>query len=118
MVVDGPWEFEQLWITLGLLGWLLTLLTGLFVITPRTKRISRLVEEEGGMGPRTTVEARRLLTITRIDLVVLFLVVADMVIKPTGDDVGTVVAMAAILVVGAAYFIWRARSLVVEPAAA
>src|SRR3712207_9260960 len=29
MVLDGPWDFDQLWITLGLAGWVLTLVTGL-----------------------------------------------------------------------------------------
>ncbi len=34
-----------------------------------------------------------------------------MAVKPTGDDVGTLVVMAAVVVAAAAYFGWRARSL-------
>jgi hypothetical protein len=49
--------------------------------------------------------------ISRIHLVVLFTVVADMALKPTGDDVGTLVLMlAAIAAAAAAYATWRFRT--------
>jgi uncharacterized membrane protein len=117
MVVDGPWSFEQLWITIGLAGWAATFVTGIAVIRPRAERIGALMEEEGGLGPRAAAEARKLLIISRIDLVVLFLVVADMVIKPTGDDVGTLVVMAVLLVAGVAWSLQRARSIEARPSA-
>ena len=47
-----------------------------------------------------------------------FLVVFDMVVKPTGDDVGTLLFMGAMLVLVGGYFIWRARTLEAVPAAA
>jgi hypothetical protein len=50
----------------------------------------------------------------RTDYIVLFLVVADMVLKPTADDVGTLVVMAAILVAGVAYVVVKARSVGVQ----
>jgi hypothetical protein len=48
--------------------------------------------------------------IARFDLVVLFTVVADMVLKPTGDDAGVLVLMAVAVGATAAYCIWRFRS--------
>ncbi|HEX2111895.1 MAG TPA: hypothetical protein VHF67_10110 [Gaiellaceae bacterium] len=42
--------------------------------------------------------------------------VFNMVVKPTGEDVGMLVFMAAVLADGAAYFGWRAR-LIGVPAA-
>jgi uncharacterized membrane protein len=116
MVVDGPWSFDQLWIILGLVGFAASLVTGVFVLAPTAKRVGALIEEERGMGPRATAGARGLLTKGRIDYVVLYLVVADMVLKPTTDDVGTLAVMAAILVAGVLYFVWRARSIAVAPA--
>ena len=50
----------------------------------------------------------------RVDYVVLFLVVADMVVKPTGDDAGVLIAMAVILIAGIAYILSRLRALDAE----
>jgi uncharacterized membrane protein len=106
------WSFGQLWIVLGLVGYALTFVTGIAVIKPRGEKIGRMIEQAGGaMTPEATLEGQKLLTLARIDYFVLFLVVLDMVVKPTGDDVGLLVAMAAILVVGVAYVVLRARSL-------
>lgn len=106
------WSFGQLWIVLGLVGYALTFLTGLLVIKPRGERIGRMIEEaRGTMTPEAMFEGRKLLTLARIDYVVLFLVVVDMVVKPTGDDAGLLAAMAAIFVIGVAYIVWRARAL-------
>lgn len=58
----------------------------------------------GQYGP-TSVEAqrhaRRLGVVLRVQLLALFLVVADMVLKPTNDDTWTLVVLAAILVAAA-----------------
>lgn len=109
---SDAWSFGQLWIVLGLVGYAITFLTGLLVIKPRGERIGRMVEQAGGaMTPEALLEGRKLLTLARIDYVVLFLVVLDMVVKPTGDDAGLLIVMAAILVVGVGYVVWRARSL-------
>jgi hypothetical protein len=47
----------------------------------------------------------------RLDYVVLFLVVADMVIKPTGDDAAVLIVMALIAVAGVAYVVLGVRAL-------
>jgi hypothetical protein len=43
--------------------------------------------------------------------VTLFLVIADMVIKPTGDDTGVLIGMAAIWALGLAYSISRHQAV-------
>jgi uncharacterized membrane protein len=111
LTIDGPWEFEQLWITLGLLGYLATFFTGVAVIRPRSDRIAEMIARDGGMTPASLAETRRMLALARIDYVVLFLVIADMVIKPTGDDVAVLVGMAAIFVAGLGSSIGRARAV-------
>lgn len=109
---SDAWSFSQLWIVLGLVGYALTFLTGLLVIKPRAERIGKMIEAaRGEMTPEALFEGRKLLTLARIDYIVLLLVVLDMVVKPTGDDVALLVVMAAILVAGVAYVLWRARSL-------
>jgi uncharacterized membrane protein len=110
LVLDGPWSFDQLWIVLGLAGFAATFATGLFVLKPRSEKLAALVERDGGLSPEALAAARQLMFLGRTDYIVLFLVVADMTLKPTKDDVGTLVAMAAILVAGVAYVMVKARS--------
>lgn len=116
---SSAWSFGQLWIVLGLIGYFLTFVTGVAVLKPRGEAIGRMLEESGGtMTPESTLAGRKLMTLARIDYVVLFLVVFDMVAKPSGDDVGLLVGMAAVLVLGVGYFVWRARSLTAAAPAA
>lgn len=111
LTIDGPWSFGDLWIVLGLVGFAITFLTGLLWITPQSKRTQALIERDGGMGAEAYALAKRMMIFARLDYVVLFLVVLDMTVKPTKDDVGTLVLMAAVLAVAVAYFAWRARSV-------
>lgn len=102
---------------LGLAGFAATFLTGVFVIKPRSEKLAAMIERDG-MSAEALAGGRQLLVIGRSDYVVLFLVVADMVLKPTKDDVGTLVVMAAILVAGVAYVVVKARSIGAQEQAA
>jgi uncharacterized membrane protein len=114
LVADGPWEFD-LWVALGLAGYVATAVTGAAVLGPRSERIAHMIEEAGGTyTDAADVESRKLLTLARIDSVVLFLVIADMALKPSGDDVGLLAVMALILVGGVAYSISRYRAIGAE----
>jgi uncharacterized membrane protein len=109
LTIEGPWSFGDLWIVLGLVGYGLTFLTGVLWIAPQSKRA--MMARDGGLSPEAEFVARRMTTFARLDMAVLFIVVLDMAVKPTGDDVGTLVLTAALVVAAAAYFGWRARSL-------
>ena len=111
MVIDGPWGFDQLWIVLGLSGFAATLAIGLLFAKPRTEKIDAMIRRGGAMTPEAALETQKLLIIGRADLVVLYLIVVDMVVKPTGDDVAVLAGMAAILVGAVAYAVIRVRSL-------
>ena len=111
MVIDGPWSFDQLWIVLGLSGFAVTLATGLFFVKPRTEKIDAMIVRDGGMSDEAFLEMQRMLVIGRADVVVLYLIVFDMVLKPTGGQVGVLGAMAAILVAAIVYAIIGVRSL-------
>jgi uncharacterized membrane protein len=110
LTIDGPWSFGALWIVLGLAGIAATIFTGLLILTPRTEEIDRLLDSEG-MTPRVATKITEMLTLARIDLVVLYLVIADMAIKPTGDDVGVLIGMAVIVIAAALFFGSRARAI-------
>src|SRR5215213_8693722 len=109
LTIDGPWEFDQLWVVIGLLGYAATFFTGLAILRPRGDRIAAMIARDGGLTPVSFADARRLLALARIDYVVLLLVIADMAIKPTGDDVGVLIGMAAILAAGLAWSITAAQ---------
>jgi uncharacterized membrane protein len=117
VVADGPYTLSMLWVTLGLIGFFVTFLTGVLVLKPKSERVAEMMERDGGaLSPDTMLEARQLVAISRIDYVVLFAVVFDMVAKPTGDDTTQLVIMALAVVAGLAAVLSRARA--VAPAAA
>ena len=97
LVLDGPVTFGDPWIVIGLTGWAVSFLLGFFYFKPEGERIGALVEERGPGDPEAERRLHRLNIVDRIQLTILFLVVANMVIKPSGDDAGVLVAGAAIL---------------------
>lgn len=98
LVIEGSWDLGQLWIVLGVAGWLMTFVTGFFYFKPDGERINELVQAHGIGHPEVERRFDRMEAVGRVELTVLFLIVADMVIKPTGDDVGVLLAGAAILI--------------------
>ncbi len=112
VIESDAWTFGYLWIVLGLVGFAATFVTGLFMIKPASERIGAAMEREGGrLTPALRTDIRRLIVMSRLDYVVLFLVIADMVVKPTGDDPGVLIAMALIAIAGVAYVVLRLRGL-------
>jgi uncharacterized membrane protein len=106
LVLDGPASFGDAWIVVGLTGWAVSFLLGFFYFKPEGERIGALVEQHGPGHPEVERRLHRLNVVDRIQLMILFLVVANMVVKPSGDDVAVLVVGAGILtmaaVVGAA----------------
>lgn len=68
------------------------------------------------MTPEAALETRRMLSLARIDYVTLTLVIAVMALKPTGDDVAVLTAMAVVLVGGTAFLVTGAGGEVSAPA--
>lgn len=83
MVYDGAWALEQLWVGLGLALYLLSFLTGMGFLGPESGRISKLTAEHGPEHPEVQRRIKRILLISRIELIWLIAIVALMVLKPT-----------------------------------
>ena len=115
LVIEGPWSFDQLWVLLGLAGFATTFLTGLLKLKPESERIAADLDREG-MTPGVANAIGRLFTLMRIDYTVIGLVIADMVLKPTGDDVFTLVLMAAVLIAVVALVLRSTRAPAAETA--
>jgi uncharacterized membrane protein len=82
MVINLHWGWGTTWIVIGLVGYVLTFLTGLLVLGPQAKRVGQLIETKGAEAAETQAAIQRILLIARVDMAVLLLVVADMVLKP------------------------------------
>ncbi|MGZ8571590.1 MAG: DUF2269 family protein [Actinomycetota bacterium] len=78
----SPLDFTTTWVWLGLIGYAATFVTGAFFLGPEAGRLGKLVDERPAEDPEIQRRIRRILMISRIDLLVLVLVVADMVVKP------------------------------------
>lgn len=114
LIIDGTWSFSTLWVILGLIGFAFTFLMGSLWLGPQSHRIAGVIERQGGMNPQAQALIKRMLVVARIDTTVLFLVVFDMTVKPTGGDTGALVLMAAVLIAAILFFGMRARAVEIE----
>jgi uncharacterized membrane protein len=106
--------FSQLWVILGLVGFGMAFLTGSLVLGPTSEKIRKL--KEAGREADAFPLGRRLLQTAKFDYVVMFVVIADMVIKPGAGDLAVLAVLALILAGGAILFLSGAFKA--EPAAA
>ncbi|HEX2128777.1 MAG TPA: DUF2269 family protein [Solirubrobacterales bacterium] len=97
LVVDGSWTLDQLWIMIALVGWVISFGLGFFYFKPEGERIGAMAMERGPDDPEMRSRLRRLNLVDRVQVLLLFLIVADMVLKPTGQDDGLLIAGALIL---------------------
>ena len=94
LVWDGHWTFGPLWIKLGLAAFAATTVTNAVFRLRTLRRLER--------APAEAERAyRRLAQIARLDLTILYLAVADMIVKPSGSDTWTLVVGGAILALAA-----------------
>jgi uncharacterized membrane protein len=84
LVAYSPaWNFGQTWVLIGLGGIAATIVTGAGFLGPESERLGKLAAE-GHTPAEPDIERRirKIVSISRVDLVVLIVVVADMVFKP------------------------------------
>jgi uncharacterized membrane protein len=82
MMLNTDWGWGRFWIVAGLIGYAVTFVTGVAVLSPLAKKIEVSAEQNGPTDPMTMTLISRILVIARVDVAVLFLVIADMVTKP------------------------------------
>lgn len=83
MVVYSPGvQLSELWVIIGLVGIANTILIGVVFLGPEAGRLARVAEERGHDDPEVVRRTKRIFAISRVDLAVILLVVADMVLKP------------------------------------
>ena len=115
MVWDSDfWTFGDDWIVIALVLFAITFVAGTAFFGPESGRVKKQIETEGPAAAQPRI--RRLILLTRIDLVLLFLIAFDMAVKPSFDDGWTIVG--ALLVAAALAFAFTAPALRARPSAA
>lgn len=82
MTYDGPWSLADPWLGTALGLFLLSFFTGAGFLGPESGRISRRMDEHGPEDADVQRRIRRILLVSRIELVWLLAIVALMVFKP------------------------------------
>jgi uncharacterized membrane protein len=104
--------FGDEWIVIALGLYATTFLAGLLFLGPESGRIGKLTAEASPeAGPRTL----RLIMLARLDLVLLFLIVYDMAVKPDFGDAGSFAWALAGAAVAAGLVYWRYRVALYRP---
>ena len=80
--IDGDWDFGQAWISIGFAAFLFSFFLGLGFLGPESGRIKALVEARGLDHPEVTRRTKRILLLSRIELVILVIAIWAMVTKP------------------------------------
>ena len=100
--MEGDWDFGALWIVIGLAGFGVSFVTGIGYFEPEAKKLKAAVELHGAGNPEVRRRVANLKMVGRIELAVLYVVVASMVIKPTGEDGAVIFVLVLILSAAAA----------------
>jgi uncharacterized membrane protein len=82
MMIKGDLDWGQTWVIIGLVGFATTFAIGIGFLMPQTKKLAALAEEHGPDHPATQAELKKLLLVTRFDIAMLLVIVADMTAKP------------------------------------
>jgi uncharacterized membrane protein len=99
-VVSGVWlvidsdfiGFGDDWIVIGIILFAITFLAGALYFGPESGRTGKLAEAEGPT-PAVLAKLQRLLALTRADLMLLFLIIFDMTVKPSWGDASLWIAV-------------------------
>ena len=81
LVGKGDWDMEG-WIVFALIVWLFSFVTGIGFLGPQSKKLSEDIERHGPDSAQALGRMQRLFLVSRVELVLLVLVVLDMVVKP------------------------------------
>jgi len=76
------WAFDQLWIALALVLWVVSAVAGAAYVAPRIKRAGELFRTEGAESAVARREISRVFLVSRLELVSFAVIVALMVWKP------------------------------------
>ncbi len=119
MMVNAHWPWGQNWTVLGLVAWGASFVVGAGFLGPESGRLAKLIAEQGPDSPAVTARIRRILMVSRCELVLLLVVIWNMVVKPVGMNGwfwGSIVVMVAGIGVVIARWFAAEQKISVAPA--
>ena len=78
---QGQWQWK-FWAVFALVVWALSFVSGAAFLGPESGRISKLIEERGGVDAEIQSRIERILLHSRVEMMLIALIAADMVLKP------------------------------------
>ena len=81
LVSNGNWGWGEPFVSIGLLVWLISAAVGAGFLGPESGRIAKVVEAQGPESPEAARRIGRILLYSRIELVLLLVVVFMMTVK-------------------------------------
>jgi uncharacterized membrane protein len=82
LVREVGYEFSDLWISLALLAWVLSLVLGVLFYPLEARRIEAAAADGGASAAAVRKGINRVLMVNAIEVTILLLVVVDMAVKP------------------------------------
>ena len=82
LVIESGWNFTDAWIVIGIVLWVISVAVGAGFLGPQSIKIQKGLESGGPPDTALQQVIDKVKFASRVDLVVLILVVVDMVIKP------------------------------------
>jgi uncharacterized membrane protein len=79
---SGAYDLGQGWVAFAFVVWLLSFIAGAGYLGPESGRLSKLAEERSPDDPEYLRRIGRIFVVSRIELLLLVLVVLDMAVKP------------------------------------
>src|SRR5262245_10535992 len=73
----SPWTYDLTWVQIALAGWGASALIGLFFLGPESGRLAKLAADRPPSDPEIQRRIRRILTVARVDAVILLFIVFD-----------------------------------------
>src|SRR5215218_1286559 len=81
LVSEGNLDYE-LWIVFAIAVWAASFISGIAFLGPQSGKLGRDVEQYGPDSPQAMARLQKIFLVSRIELVLLLLVVLDMALKP------------------------------------
>jgi uncharacterized membrane protein len=78
----GDWGYGHFWTLVGLIAWGISFVVGAAFLGPESGRLAKLFEAKGAEDPEVLARLNRIISVARVDVVLILLVAADMVAKP------------------------------------
>lgn len=82
LVNEAGYDFSDLFVALGLGGWVISFLVGIGYYGPQHRRLQALLAERGPEDPGVIANVRSAVMVNGVELLILVLVVIDMTWKP------------------------------------